>query len=60
MAGHPGDEATGHTVCKEADVNLEEDPTDTGEELYGHCGGDINDGSTIGVVSGVCEDTQIL
>ena len=25
MAGHPGDEATGHTVCKEADANLEDD-----------------------------------
>ena len=61
MAGHSGDEATVHTVCKEADANLEDDPTDTGEELSGYCGGDINDDEgTIGVVSGVCEDTQIL
>ena len=61
MAGHPGDEATAHTVCKEADANLEDDPTDTGEELSGYCGGDINDdGGTIGVVVGACEDTHIL
>ena len=61
VAGHPGDEATGHTVCKEADADLEDDPTDTGEELCGYCGGNINDdGSTIGVVGGACEDTQIL
>ena len=51
VAGHPGDEATGHTVCKEAADNIEDDPTDTGEELSGCWGGDINDdGGTIGVV----------
>ena len=61
MAGHPGDEATGPTVCKEADANLEDDPTDTGDELSGCCGGNINDdGGTIGVVGCACEDTQIL
>ena len=61
MAGHPGDEATAHTVCKEADANIEDDPTDTGEELSGCCGGDLNDdGGTIGVVVGACEDTHIL
>ena len=61
MAGHPGDEATGHTVCKEADDNIEDDPTYTGEELSEYCGGDINDdGGTIGVVGCACEDTQIL
>ena len=48
-------------MCKEADANLEDDPTDTGEELSGYCGGDINDdGGTIGVVGGACEDPQIL
>ena len=50
MAGHPGDEATGHTVCKETADNIEDDPTYTGEELSGYCGGDIDDdGDTVGI-----------